>query len=178
MTTGIVNNSGVTYIMIEGEKIKLRFGLPACQAFYEMILSEDSEKYINKTALTPLGIAKLLHAGYVNNCLAEDAEIILQPGKFLVFVEDMILEAPQELENAVKVFEESKYTRKATEQAGEVLKRAEEEAKKKLIGHTSNLLHSLNSDSANNSTTPALTESSSSRKRGTNVTKPKSKRKK
>jgi hypothetical protein len=170
--TGVINTSGITHLTIEGKEIQIRFGLPACQAFYEMVLSDESRRYIDGTALTAEGIAKLLFAGYCNNCLITDEKPTLTAGQFLLFVEDQIIDSPQVLRDAVEVFGNSKYTKKMNEQAEESLDRLEE-SKKKLTGTSLNLLPSTNSGLLRKNTTPVPTENFHSGKRGTNETKPK-----
>lgn len=173
----ILNNSGNTHIEINGAKIKLRFGLPACQAFYEMVLSEDSAKYLNGTKLTAIGIAKLLYAGYCNNCLIDDVLPELTFGAFMLYVEDSILDSPGVLEEVVKVFENSRYTRKMADQTEEALTKLDEE-KKRLIGSTLSRSGSTSLGSLKSNITRAPTENLSLKRKGTNETKPRKQRKK
>lgn len=168
----VTNTTGLTNILIKGQETKLKFGLPACQAFYLMCLSEDSEKYINDTRLTAMGIAKLFLAAYENACIIEDKNVELTYGNFVEWVEDMIIDDPKELERVVEVFANSKYTTKLAERAN--VEQVIEDVKKKLsIGSLSNPLPSSSSASRKKSTTGVPTGSSSSVKRGTNVQKPK-----
>lgn len=169
----VTNTTGLTHIQINNEQIKLKFGLPACQAFYLMCLAEDSEKYINVTKLTALGISKLFFAAYENACIIDDKDATLTYGNFVEWVEDMILDNPVELERVVSVFSNSKYTTKIAERAASVEDVIDDVKKKSSIGNSSNLSPSLNSVSRKSNFTNARTGSSSSVRRGTNVSKPK-----
>lgn len=173
----ITNTSGITIITLNHElTIKLRFGLPACQSYANMVLGEDSEKYINGFSLTAMGIAKLIQFGYENNCLIDDSPVQITFGKFMLFVEEMIIDNPDELKRIVKVFDESRYTKKASEQMQEITD-AINEAKKK-TGNTSKVLHSTSSNSHRKSITPAHKESLSLGQKGTNAEPKKKSRKK
>lgn len=183
MKHGIVNTSGITHITLKTDDdtaltIKLRFGLPAVQAYANMVLGEDSEKYIHSggTALTAMGIARLLQFGYENNCLVEDKQPEILFGKFMLFVEEMILDNPEELNRVVKVFDDSRYTKKAADQMEEITKIVEE-AKKKSIGNLLKATRSMNSGSHKKSSTPVRKGNSTLGRRGTNVTKPRKARK-
>lgn len=169
----VINTTGLTHILIREQEVKLKFGLPACQAFYTMCLSDDSEKYINETRLTSLGIAKLFLAAYENACIIEDRTPDLTFGNFVEWIEDMIIDDPKELERVVEVFANSKYTTKLAERT--TTEQVIDDVKKKLslIGSTSSLSPSSSSDLPKSSTTNAHIGSSSSVKRGTNVQKPK-----
>jgi hypothetical protein len=167
-----MNTTGLTHIQIREQEIKLKFGLPACQAFYLMCLDEHSEKYINETRLTVMGIAKLFFAAYENACVIDDKDTQLTFGNFVEWVEDMVLDNPEELARVVEVFSYSKYTTKLAEAAN--VDQVIEDVKKKLsIGSSSSPLPSMSLDSPKSSTTSARTGSSSSAKRGTNVQKAK-----
>lgn len=168
----VTNTTGLTHILIKDREIKLKFGLPACQAFYLMCLQDDSEKYINETRLTAMGIAKLFLAAYENACIIEDKNVELTYGNFVEWVEDMIIDDPKELERVVEVFANSKYTTKLAERASS--DQMIEDVKKKLLstGSTSNLLPSSSLGSPKSNIKSARTGSSSSVKRGTNVQKP------
>lgn len=174
----VTNTTGLTHILIKDQETKLKFGLPACQAFYLMCLSEDSDKYINETKLTALGIAKLFLAAYENACVIEDRNPILTYGNFVEWVEDMIIDNPKELERVVEVFANSKYTTKIAERAA--TEQVIDEVKKKLslTGSTSNLSSSMNSASLKSNILNAHTESSNLGKRGTNVQRPKKRKSK
>lgn len=169
----VTNTTGLTHIKIKDQETKLKFGLPACQAFYLMCLADDSEKYINDTRLTAMGIAKLFFAAYENACVIDDKDTELTYGNFVEWVEDMILDDPKELERVVGVFSNSKYTTKLAERAASVDQVIDDVKKKLSIGNTSSLSPSSNSGSRKSSITNAPTASSSSGKRGTNVQKPK-----
>lgn len=167
-----MNTTGLTYIHIKEQELKLKFGLPACEAFYLMCLADDSEKYINETRLTSMGIAKLIYAGYENACVIEDKSMSVTFGNFVEWVEDMVLDNPLELERVVEVFANSKYTTKLAERAN--AENMIDEVKKKLsIGSSSSPSPSLSSGSPKNSTTNAPTANLSSVRRGTNAQKPK-----
>jgi hypothetical protein len=167
-----MNTTGLTYIQIKGQQAKLKFGLPACQAFYMMVLADDSEKYINGTKLTAIGIAKLLFAAYENAALIDDRTPELTFGNFIEWVEDMIIDNPAEPARVVDVFSQSKYAVKLSERATEVIEAAEE-SKKKRIGSISKVSRSTSSALRKNNTSNALSGSLSLGKKGTNVQKPK-----
>jgi hypothetical protein len=136
-----------------------------------MCLADDSEKYINDTKLTALGIAKLFLAAYENACVIEDRNPELTFGNFVEWVEDMIIDDPKELERVVEVFANSKYTAKLAERAS--ADQMIEDVKKKLslIGSTSKVSPSSSSASRKKNTSSVHIGSSSSVKRGTNVQK-------
>jgi len=168
----VTNTTGLTHILIREQETKLKFGLPACQAFYLMCLAEDSEKYINETRLTAMGISKLFFAAYENACVIDDKDTTFTFGNFVEWVEDMVIENPDELVRVVEVFANSKYTAKLTERAN--VEQVIDDVKKKLsIGSSPSLSPSSNSVLHKSSITNAHTESSSSAKRGTNAQKPK-----
>lgn len=171
-----MNTTGLTTILIEEKEIKLRFGLPACQAFYLMCLDEESEKYVNGMKLTGLGIAKLLYAAHENATLIEDRKPEVTPGGMLEYVELTILESPKELERVIQVFSDSKYTNKLAERATEINEVIEAEKKKPSTGTILNRFASSNSGLLKSNSMGAPSESSNSEKKGTNAQKAKKKR--
>lgn len=140
-----------------------------------MCLADDSDKYINGTKLTAMGISKLIFAAYENACIIDDAVPTLTFGNYVEWVEDMIIENPAELERVVTVFSDSKYTAKLAERTGEVDKLIDD-VKKKLSGTTSKVSPSSSSASRKKSTTSVRTGSTFSARKGTNVQKKKEQR--
>ena len=160
----VTNTTGVTTILVRSQIVTIRFGLPACQAYSSMLLSEDNEKYFSGVDLLAQGMAKLLLAAYENQCLIDDKTPELTFGAFMEFVEDVLTDNPKEAERIIKVFTDSRYTQVMVNKANEAI----EEAKKKgLIGNTLNLLHFMNLDYREKNTTPVRSESSSSGKKVT-----------
>ncbi len=166
-----MNTTGLITILIDKQEIKLRFGLPACQVFYMMCLDDDSEKYINGTALTGLGIAKLMYAAHENACIVDDKETIITLGGMLDYVETMILDDPAYLEKIVEVFVNSKHTQKLAEREAEVQKVLEEEKKRSLTGTSLNHSATTNSSSRKKNISVAPTGSLSFGNKGTNAQK-------
>src|SRR5688572_15572024 len=134
----VTNTSGLTTITVKNQVVKLKFGLPACQAFSEMCLAEDSEKYISGSKLLSLGMATLLLAAYENQCIIDDVTPSLKRGAFVEFVEDMLIDNPEEATRIMQVFSDSRYTTKLLSQVEEVI---EENKKKPSIGSISNHSH-------------------------------------
>lgn len=163
------NTTGVTQILVKGENITIRFGLPTCQAYSNMLLSEDSEKYFSGVDLLALGMAKLLFFAYENQCIVADQKPVLTLGAFMAFVEDVLTDNPKEAERIIKVFTDSRYTKVMVDKANEAI----EEAKKKnqLTGNTLSLLHSMNSDLRENNTTLAPSGNLSSGNKATRGSK-------
>jgi len=168
----VTNTSGLTTITVRNEIIEIKFGLPACQAFSAMCIADDSEKYIIGTKLQALGLAKLLLAGYENNCLVRDITPKYTLGTFMEFIEDTLIDNPAEAARIVQVFADSRYTQKLLEEADKI-NQAVEEAKKKLTGNLSNLSPSTSLVSRKDNTMNVPSGSLSSVKKGTNAMKPK-----
>lgn len=137
-----MSKSGICSITIDGQKIKLRFGMPACRAFSEMLLADDATQYMNGDVATERGIARILHAGYVNQCLVDDTVPVLKEGQFLLYVEESSLGTADECIAAMACFSESAYLEKTIDN----MNAAVDEAKKKLIGTKSNHSATENSD--------------------------------
>ena len=169
-----MNTTGLTSILYNGVLVPIKFGLPACEAFYTTFLNDEEGKYGNETNLNTCGIAKLIHCGYENAVMVEDKKSEISYGQMLAWVEDMSIDDPEMLTKVVTVFENSKYTTTLIERT----KKKNQDDKKKLIGDLSSLSASTSSDLPENSTRLVRTQNSITGSRGTNAQKPKKARKK
>lgn len=122
-----MENSGYTSIIVDGEKIDLRFGIPAVRMYLEKIATDEVS--ISNESINEIGVATLIHCGYVNNCMVKDIVPEKTFGFFLEFVEQAWIddEVKKQLEHVSKVYAESKYTKKVIENANKNV----EEIKKK-----------------------------------------------
>lgn len=103
------NNSGRCSINMNGEKIDLIFGMPACEKFYldiaeGRVLTDDEGNILSST-----GVACLLYAGYFNGCVYNNAPVKHTVGTFLEFMEAHIEDAnvAKELVDAGTCFKNS-----------------------------------------------------------------------
>lgn len=143
-----MDNTGICHVTLTGNVVvKLRFGLPACRMFSEMVLDANPD-IIENNSITELGIAKLLHFGYKNECSVTE-----QPGQyrfsdFVDYVEDQIMqEDKSEMMNALECFYNSRTVTKFLDNVNTVTENVAEEGKKKLIGRKSNHLPSTSLNS-------------------------------
>lgn len=125
--------------------------MPACQEYASMLLSDNNEKYFSGVDLLALGMAKLLLAAYENQCLIDDKVPVFTLGTFVEYVEETLVDAPNEAERIVKVFTDSRYTKVMVDKAQAATEEAEK--KKQLIGNSLNPMHSTNSASHKNNST-------------------------
>lgn len=125
----MVNDSGVCSITVQGEEIGLRFGMPANRMIIEKMAQDEDMLVSNK--IDEKGIAWLIYAGYVNECLAKDLKPIKKPGDFFVFVEECLVKEGGEemLTNVADIYAQSKFTKKSLKQIND----ATEAIKKKMI---------------------------------------------
>lgn len=158
------------------EKIKIRFGLPACQAYSNMLLADDNEKYFSGVDLLALGMAKLLLAAYENQCVIDDKQPTLTLGVFMEYIEDVLTDDPKEAERIIKVFTDSRYTQVMVEKYNNYVEEAEK--KSQSIGSSSSRSRSVNLASLRNSTMNAHSGSSILGNKGTKGNNSKSKKKK
>lgn len=125
-------NTGTCFITMKDTEIKLRFGIPAARQISEMLVSDESNKYMRDTNLTETGIAHILYYGYANQCAIDDINPVLTKGSFLEFVEDSTINNNvKQIEDACQCFNDSVYTKKVM---GAVDNVVDEIKKKKLIG--------------------------------------------
>lgn len=119
----------------KGESIGLHFGLPAFRDFTSEL--EDNRHFINKKGgFTEVGIAYLVFFGYQNWCIMERLPEKFVYKDFLVWVEDLFLDADgvKLLGEIAICYSNSKYTKK---KAVEKEEEDEDESKKNLTGTTS-----------------------------------------
>lgn len=111
--------AGYTQITIAGQPIGLLFGLPAIKQISDKI---NLLSGMEEITLNIMSMVHILYAGYVNNCLANNQEPIIDFKVFYDKVEQGALNnGLAEIEKAIKVFAGSKE-----------VKQVEEEGKKKL----------------------------------------------
>lgn len=127
-------NNGYTSIVIDGETLGLKFGMPANRIFMEYVaLNADR---IANGSYNETDIGNLIYAGYINNCMIKDEEPRYKLGFFIGFVDDNLYDDEQkgEFERIARVYEESKQTKKMIEAITNVA----DDLKKKLTGMPSN----------------------------------------
>jgi hypothetical protein len=110
-----MDNSGYTSITIDGEKVDLRFGIPAVRMFLEKVSTE--EVLISGETINEVGVAALIYCGYINNCMVKDIVPDKTQGYFLEYVEHSWIddEVKKQLENVSSVYAASKFTKKVQE---------------------------------------------------------------
>lgn len=123
--------TGLCSITMGGEKVPLKFGMPACRYFMEHV-SQDHIAALSGDSVNETGIAYLLYAGYYNHCLITDKEPVKTLSDFFDHIELMIDDPviQEELLRVGECFRESKSVKKFIEKAEE----STEEIKKKLTG--------------------------------------------
>jgi dihydroorotate dehydrogenase len=141
--------TGLCEIVMNGEKVALRFGMPACRYFMEHV-SQDHVAPLSGDSVNETGLSYLLYAGYYNHCIAEDKKPVKKLSDFMEFIELNIdnPEVQKQLAAVGQCFEESKPVQKFIEKTNE----ATEQIKKKMIGMKLNPSATENSDSAQIST--------------------------
>lgn len=121
-------NNGYTTIEIAGEKIGLKFGLPAVRQISEKL---STSELISNNQYNEVGIAHIIYAGYCNWCIVKDTAKEKQFEFFYDFVEDAAINGNiQPLQEAVKCFEESKFLKQVTEKVDEGAKKKRGHLKK------------------------------------------------
>lgn len=110
-----MNNSGITSVVINGETISLRFGIPATRMFLEKTV-EDSGMISGET-INEIGIATLMLCGYINNCMVTDSPQTKTFGFFLEYVELAYVDEAikKQLVKVAKVYGDSKFSKKIVE---------------------------------------------------------------
>lgn len=121
-------NNGICSITISGNKVLLRFGIPANREFFKAM--EERPDILIEDSLNEVGISVLLYCGYRNACLVNDEPVILKNGSFVEYVEQAIIdeEIKLEMNEAVQCYTNSVYTEKYTEQIHQTM----EDLKKKV----------------------------------------------
>lgn len=137
--------NGKCSITITNVSIDLYFGLPANRYFFEML--DENPRFLIGEELSEPGIAALLYAGYCNACLIYDMPEVLKRGAFVQYIDEAIIDESRkkEMEEAVKAYSDSLYTKKYLENIHAEL----EVIKKKIsIGTASKVSVTGNSKSA------------------------------
>lgn len=126
-----MNNSGLTSINVKGEDIKIRFGIPAVRMFLEKI--GDDSLLIKNDIVNEMGIANLIYAGYVNNCMVNDEVPTKKLGFFLEYVEEAFVddEVNKRLQEIAECYGNSKYKKSIIDKAEEKLKELKKKRQKK-----------------------------------------------
>lgn len=103
--------NGLATITIAGQKVGLKFGLPALQRVTEKMKEYDLR--------SELGTAHILFAGYLNYCMMREEAPTLQLQPFYEYAEEVedTPEGVAELSAAVRSFQESRCVRKVLENA-------------------------------------------------------------
>jgi hypothetical protein len=115
---------------MNGQKVGLKFGWDAVKQFF-IDCDENKEDYFDGDLLTGLGIASLVYFGYANNQKIKDEDVVFTMEDF----EDCIVEkleseeGAKEIEEILKVYDESKQVKLFIRQANKVT----EEIKKKTL---------------------------------------------
>jgi hypothetical protein len=137
--------NGIAIITIQGQEVRLKFGLPAIRHYMEASLTTaltSGEVYSDH------GIAVILYAGYKNACLIREEPEKFRLEDFCELVEEdytLESEGKEAIIAAIKAFNDSRVVKKVSER----LKNAkEEEEKKRSTGTT------LSPSLSENSVTP------------------------
>lgn len=135
---------------MDGEKVPLKFGMPACRYFMEKIDQEHISP-LSGDSVNEVGIAYLLYAGYLNHCIIKEKVPEKTLEQFMEYVELMSDDpaAQAEMVKAGECFSLSKSVQKYVEKT----EKAASEIKKKLDGMKSSL-----SATGNSGLTPASTQ--------------------
>jgi hypothetical protein len=104
--------NGVCTIDHDGKTIGLKFGMPAMRMIFN---KPDKPEYMDGTTYNTLTLAHVLRSGYVNHCYINFEEPKIEPETFIDLVEesDSNPELLKQIENAVRVFDESRFIQKA-----------------------------------------------------------------
>jgi hypothetical protein len=127
--------NGYIALEINGEKVGLKFGMPANRWFTEK-LSENIELISKDGVVTEIGVAYLIYFGYLNNCLVKEETQKHGFGYFMEYVEEALLneDIMPNLIEVSKVYADSRYTQEWVKR----IDNSTEEVKKKMIGIISN----------------------------------------
>lgn len=125
------------YISFEmnGQKVGLKFGLPANRDFVTML--NEHPEYLNPDG-SPNGtaVAYLLYYGYKNNCLVKQEKATIPFESFHDFVDDAQMEEGEKLKTLVEISEcyaQSRYTKFIVEKAEEEVKKKKSTGKKSKV---------------------------------------------
>jgi hypothetical protein len=106
--------NGLSEITIAGQKVGLKFGMPAIRWIVEKM---QQYKLVNGTASNELGVVHILYAGYQNHCAMHDTAPQIAFPAFYDYVETAgdAEESMAELASVLKEFEESRYIKAVVE---------------------------------------------------------------
>ena len=142
-----MNDSGVCVINVNGEDVKLRFGMPANREIFSRLLDEPD--MLNADKIDERGVTVLIYAGYVNACMAEDKPVTKSFEYFFEFVEDNVGEA-EVFQTVANCYSNSRHTKKMIDKVNTA---TEDIKKKTLTGTSSSPSATENSDGAEGSIT-------------------------
>lgn len=108
--------------------VKLRFGMPANRLIFAKLIEKPD--FLKADKINEQGIAFLMHAGYVNACMADNIPETLTFADFYEFVEDNI-DKLDTFNMVATCYSNSRHTQKMIDKVNQ----ATEEVKKKI--HTS-----------------------------------------
>lgn len=128
--------NGIATITIDGQEVRLKFGLPAVRRIFEkmaehqLVVSKDGNEQYND-----LGVTHILYAGYLNGCMQRDEQPVLKFESFYDIVENFAAgdHDREEIISAVRSFEESRFVKPLAVKVDEETK---DTKKKKLNGTT------------------------------------------
>lgn len=116
---------GIAAITIGGERVGLKFGMPALRRIFEKMQQYDM---VAGTKSNDIGIAHVLYAGYLNFCLMKDEAPVHAFEYFYDYVETVgdAEGSTDEIAAALKAFEESRFVKTLVEnEKKKVMERAE-----------------------------------------------------
>lgn len=147
-----INDSGLCMVQMPAGPIKLRFGMPANRMIFAKLAVKPDMLKADK--LNEHGVAFLMHAGYVNACMADDIPEALAFADFYEFVEDN-LDAVELFKMIANCYSNSRHTKKSVEQAEKWV----DDQKKKMqtstgTGSSPSATENLGSDQQNTTGSP------------------------
>lgn len=112
-------NSGYTTILINGQTVGLKFGLPALKQLGEF---EKKVPFYDGNNYSDLGMAHIIYAGYCNNQFIKTQDVTYQFEDFYNVVEECLNDAEQAvsvLRPIIECFEQSRYVAPVAAKPGE-----------------------------------------------------------
>lgn len=111
-------NNGYTTIVIGGETVGLKYGLPAVRQITEKL---SGGNLITGNTYNEVGIAHILYAGYINNCIVKEVEAKHKFEFFYDFIEEIAISGEVEgVTEAIKCFEESRFVKALAKQIEDI----------------------------------------------------------
>lgn len=111
--------NGIANITINGNIVRLKFGLPAVKRIFEKMAGPEqmTEQEGDEKRYTYFGMAQILFAGYCNGCLLEEKVPSLAFEDFYEFIEQYAFDqtGEKEITDALRAFEESRFVKNAAE---------------------------------------------------------------